>query len=72
MKRSEMIKLISEFLIDDLPQDREYLWKYADRFSNSLLNEIEEAGMLPPCKLGIYDKYTSEIGEFCFTWEPEE
>lgn len=45
MKRSKMIKLIADFLWHKYPYE---LCKYADCDANDLLDQIEEAGMLPP------------------------
>ena len=56
MKRSEMIKIISKF-------SYEYAGKDGD-FAELLLNEIENAGMLPP--------NTYLTNEPDYTWEAED
>ena len=81
MKRSEMVDIIRDFLVNDLPQDKEYLWKYGAEYAESLLREIEESGMTPPNihvshktwanRENLWDKATQFPVE-CFVWEPEE
>lgn len=59
MRKSKMLDKIRAVLIDELDYD------YIIGLERTILEEIEEAGMLPP-----YDSSTDD-GEFGHKWEPE-
>ena len=74
MKRSEMIDIISEFLDNHVTQDTGYAWKYSKESSDTLLNMMEEAGMLPPsiATEGFLANLHKRHKDKHLIWEPED
>lgn len=69
MKRSQMIKIIKDVLLED---DDTYL--YSNYWPEKILAAVEIAGMLPPTIIvspNSYNRTTGDYGFECNDWEPE-
>lgn len=67
MKRSEMVSLIEDILLETAYQDRIDQWSVADE----ILRKIESKGMNPPFNHDNYYK-NWRSGGLGDVWEPEE
>ena len=63
MRRSEMIKVIEDFLSDSTS------WKSYNHVAKEILVLIEEVGMLPPISTIDAGPFTGTTDNF---WEPED
>lgn len=69
MKRSEMVELITKML-KEYPKTSFTAPNFDRVYADLMLQELEEAGMLPPM-IGEYDKITTQLyGRN--EWESEE
>ena len=75
MKRSEAINIIKHTVLGLL---EEKYRKDADFFSNQILRDLEEEGMLPPLSSENFDikndkgESIGTTGTFGYEWEPEK
>lgn len=75
MKRSEMIRLISNWLLESAPETYNMQFSYGRQLAaEDLLAKIESAGMLPP--MSPTDRYKDRLYAQAaleyFKWEPED
>lgn len=73
MKKSEMIKLISDHLGEECGLD--FLGMSPDDVAKTVLEFIEEKGMLPPSINGVVETEALEDGSivvYPWKWEPED
>ena len=69
-----MVEFLSDFLDDYVTQDAGYAWRHSKENAESLLNQIEGEGMLPPdMELTIYNEDGSVFDiQITNEWEEEE
>lgn len=77
MKRSEMLRIIKscikfshEIAAYQYARGEISLGRFAELCSKTILDRIEKAGMLPPCKM--YEDGKCNIGTDCHEWSNEE